>query len=189
MIDLDAEQINSASIVLMESSYKGLYADFEGNIYRHTKHGMKRVPTFVNNAGYQLVQVTKDNSKYTTTTVQRVVASAWLPNPEGLSDVDHKDGDKLNNAVSNLQWLSHRDNLMKSHRSYSLAGPNSPVTGRRVIKVSEDGTTKTYRSISAAAKDNYLSFSSVRGSANHQLALNKPYHFEFAQSDKQMEEK
>lgn len=185
MIDLGTEKINSSSIVLMESIYQNLYADFEGNIYRRTKNGMKRVPTFINNAGYQLVQVTKDNGKMSTTTVQHVVASAWLPNPQHLSDVDHIDDDKLNNAVSNLQWLSHRDNLMKSHRSYSLAGPNSPVTGRRVIKISKDGQViTTYHSISAAAKDNNLSFSSVRGSANHQMTLNRDYYFEFAQEAK-----
>lgn len=172
------------AVVLMKSTYKNLYTDFEGNIYRHTKHGMKRVPTFVNNAGYELVQFKKDNGKYTATTVQRVVASAWLPNPQHLSDVDHKDDDKLNNTVSNLQWLSHKDNLMKSHRTYSLAGQGSPVTGRKVIKVSKDGKTKTYRSISAAARDNDLSFSSIRGSANHTLHLDRPYHFEFAQEEK-----
>lgn len=184
MIDLGTEKINSSSIVLMESSYQNLYADFEGNIYRRTKNGMKRVPTFINNAGYQLVQVTKDNGKMSTTTVQHVVASAWLPNPQHLSDVDHIDDDKLNNAVSNLQWLSHRDNLIKGHRSYSLAGHGSPVTGRKVIKVSKDGKKKTYRSISAAARDNDLSFSSVRGSANHQMTLDRPYYFEFAQEEK-----
>jgi hypothetical protein len=196
MIELDEEETKTESKVIFDtdeefgitirrSAYTNLWADQEGHIYRITnKGGIFGVKTYINNAGYKLVQFRKDNGKYTATTVQRVVATAWIPNPQHLSDVDHIDDDRLNNAVSNLQWLSHRDNLRKCHRSYSLAGPKSPVTGRKVIKVSKDGTTKTYHSISAAARDNHLSFSSVRGSANHQLALDRPYYFEFAQEAK-----
>lgn len=46
-------------------------------------------------------------------TIHRMVAEAFIPNPHGLSDVDHINGDKMNNSVENLQWLSHRDNMKK----------------------------------------------------------------------------
>lgn len=42
--------------------------------------------------------------------VHRAVALAFIPNPDNLKDVNHKDLDKANNHVSNLEWLSHRDN-------------------------------------------------------------------------------
>jgi hypothetical protein len=186
--------LEKASIIfeIKESCYRqclppfsNYFANCNGSIITNQGHF---VNTHENNAGYEMVSVIKDNGRHTTTTVQHLVALAWLPNPKHLSDVDHKDDNKLNNSVDNLQWLSHRDNLKKHHRSSLTQGHGSVVVGRKVIKVSTDGTTKTYHSISSAAKDNDLSFSSVRGSANRQLALNRDYYFEFAQSDKQMEE-
>lgn len=42
--------------------------------------------------------------------VHRLVAEAFLPNPDGLEQVNHKDLNKLNNAVANLEWVSHKDN-------------------------------------------------------------------------------
>lgn len=46
--------------------------------------------------------------------VHRLVAKTFIPNPENLSDVNHIDEDKQNNNLSNLQWLSHLDNVRYS---------------------------------------------------------------------------
>lgn len=139
--------------------------------------------TFINSAGYEIVQVKKDNSKYTATTVQHLVALAWLPNPQGLSDVDHKDDNKLNNCVDNLQWISHQDNLKKHHRMEVMSGVHSYCHGRDVVKISESGRKDYYKSLSAAARDNSLSVTSVQGSANGTLRISKPFYFKFV--DKQ----
>lgn len=42
--------------------------------------------------------------------VHRLVALAFIPNPDNLPLVNHKDGVKAHNAVSNLEWISHSDN-------------------------------------------------------------------------------
>nr|WP_024308522.1 HNH endonuclease [Pseudomonas sp. P818] len=44
--------------------------------------------------------------------VHRVVAAAFIPNPEHKSDVNHKDGDKANNHADNLEWMTHSENAI-----------------------------------------------------------------------------
>lgn len=46
--------------------------------------------------------------------VHRLVAKAYLPNPKGLPEVNHKDGNRLNNDVDNLEWVTAEDNLKHS---------------------------------------------------------------------------
>lgn len=59
--------------------------------------------------GYIYVQLCKD-AKYTGFYVHRLVASAFLDNPDNLREVNHKDRDKTNNAVTNLEWCTRSYN-------------------------------------------------------------------------------
>lgn len=74
--------------------------------------------------------------------VHRLVAQAFIPNPQGLADVNHKDGVKNNNVVENLEWISHRDNLL--HAVEVLRGGVSWAKGQTwtrkpVVATPEDG--------------------------------------------------
>lgn len=64
------------------------------------------------NSGYLTVSLSKDGKRLNKT-VHRLVAKAFIPNPEGLPEIDHIDGDKTNNVVENLQWISHVENNRK----------------------------------------------------------------------------
>lgn len=59
---------------------------------------------------YQCVRLSKDG-KTKSCSVHRLVAEAFLPNPEGLPEVNHKDKDPMNNRVDNLEWCTRQYNI------------------------------------------------------------------------------
>lgn len=66
--------------------------------------------TTVNRHGYQKVALTT-TGKTKLCSVHRLVALAFVPNPEGKPEVNHRDLDKLNNRAENLEWMTHAENL------------------------------------------------------------------------------
>lgn len=61
------------------------------------------------NSGYKIVTLRKNNKNYTKT-VHRLVAKAFIDNPDNLPLVNHKDENKQNNNVNNLEWCSYQYN-------------------------------------------------------------------------------
>lgn len=49
--------------------------------------------------------------------IHRLVAEAFIPNPYGLPEVNHIDGNKENNNVYNLEWVSHQDNMRHAYKT------------------------------------------------------------------------
>lgn len=60
--------------------------------------------------GYLQVSI-KVDGKYITKRVHRLIAKAFIPNPDGLPEINHKDNNPLNNGVSNLEWVTHEYNI------------------------------------------------------------------------------
>jgi hypothetical protein len=67
--------------------------------------------------GYVCVGLVLDGHRKTAK-VHRLVAEAFLPNPDNLPNVDHINGDKANNRVENLRWASHSLNQRNRHRTF-----------------------------------------------------------------------
>lgn len=75
-----------------------------------------------NRDGYIMLS-TKINGKKKSLTIHRLVAKAFIPNPENLPFVDHKDRDKSNNNVDNLRWCSRQvNNCNKSKQKNNTSG-------------------------------------------------------------------
>ena len=72
--------------------------------------------------GYHSVLLSKDTVK-STIQLHRIVAKAFLPNPENKKVVNHIDGDKLNNRVDNLEWTSHRENSCHYYNNIDTGTP------------------------------------------------------------------
>ena len=86
---------------LMVSNMGRLMNSKTGTLYRFytTVHGYKEVVcTFGSDANRHHVRI------------HRAVAYTFIPNPNGLREVNHLDGNKINNSVENLEWCSRSDN-------------------------------------------------------------------------------
>lgn len=70
------------------------------------------VKTYQDKRGY--VRVSLNNGKANTCLVHRLVAEAFIPNPENKPEVNHIDGNKQNNCISNLEWVTRGENVRHS---------------------------------------------------------------------------
>lgn len=90
------------------------FTDYEissiGQVRSH-KYGKTRimVPRLVANGYFQVKFSTK--SKAISMYIHRLVGYAFVPNPKGNPDINHKDGNKLNNIASNLEWVTKNENI------------------------------------------------------------------------------
>ena len=72
-------------------------------------------PTLEPNIGYYRVKMVSDDGEKKTFLVHRLVALAFIPNPDNKAEVNHIDGDRLNNDVSNLEWVTREENMKHAH--------------------------------------------------------------------------
>ena len=79
--------------------------------------------------GYKYYRLSKDNNK-TMFYAHRLVAEHFLENPNFLPIVNHKDGNKLNNQLSNLEWVSCSENTKHAHDNNLI----KPVSKREYYK-------------------------------------------------------
>lgn len=103
------------------AGYEGLYAiNDRGKVWSYRKNVFLK-PFLAR--GYCKVRLYKDGESKQVL-VHRLVAEAFLPNPQGLPQINHKDENKKNNCVDNLEWCDtkyninygrHNENVAKSH--------------------------------------------------------------------------
>ena len=107
--------------------YPGYFITTDGRVYSSKT---KKFLCDRNCKGYRKVSVIVNGKRYHPQ-VHRLVAEAYIPNPEGYDTVDHIDGNKTNNEVNNLQWMTHGDNVAKARASMHMI----QTPGGEVIEV------------------------------------------------------
>ena len=110
------------------------------------KHNNRKLKPQPNGKGY--LRVIIGGRRYF---VHRLVAQAYIPNPEGKLQVNHVDGNKLNNCMSNLEWVTNGEN--RSHavkNGLHLCGEDcswAKLTSTQVLKILKDDI-HNYRELS-----------------------------------------
>lgn len=91
------------------------------------------VPIFDKSCGYFIVTLCS-NGKRKNKRVHRLLAEAFLPNPENKELINHIDGNKKNNKLSNLEWATPKENTQHAIRM-GLHVPREQATNRAVVQL------------------------------------------------------
>lgn len=103
------------------------------------------------NKGYHKVGIIENNCKKERF-IHRLVAKAFIPNPENKPEVNHINGDKSNNTISNLEWVTPKENMAHSRLTGLNKGHKKtlPSISKKVLCVD---TGKIYKSAGQAGKE------------------------------------
>lgn len=147
-------------------NYEDYIVSNYGNVYNLRTSKLLKQTMF--NNGYKFVTL-YNNNKHKKFKVSRLVAQAFIPNPNNLPCVNHKDENKLNNNVENLEWCTYSYNI-----NYGTANNRrSEKLSKRVIKIDKDNNIlEIYDSISDAAKQNKkCNSSNISNCCNHKYGF------------------
>lgn len=158
----DSYEISDTGIV---RSKDRLCVDSVGR--KRFRKGMILNPDIAPN-GYYRVTLAKGKKKVQKY-LHRLLAEYFIPNPEHLPQVNHKDGNKLNCSLDNLEWVSVKENVVHAYQHgliNHICGENHPNYGKcgrnskRAVKVKATnvvtGESKIYEAIIETKSDGFL---------------------------------
>lgn len=133
--------------------------------YRITKSGkvfslrqgntLKLLSTVLDSSGYPIVKLYDSINKVRTIAVHRLVADTFIPNPNKLECINHKDEDKTNNSISNLEWCTKAYNNCYNNKAVKIGLKlrESNHSKKAVNQINSNGNiVATYISIREAAR-------------------------------------
>ena len=132
-------------------------------VHKYTPTSLKEPST--DEDGYLRTKLHDKNSiKYIG--IHKLVAQAFIPNPENKSQVNHINGDKTDNRVNNLEWATASEN---NYHKFRVLDPKSYHKRRKAVKCEE--LDRVFESVAAASKELNIHRGDIRDVAN-----NKPQH-------------
>lgn len=107
-------------------NFNKYYVDNYGNVYSTNHNRIIKLKQSLMPNGYMHIGLHKNNKAYNKY-VHRLVAEAFIPNPENKKDVNHKNGIRTDNRVENLEWVSRSENQLHAYR---ILKRKAPWTGK-----------------------------------------------------------
>lgn len=154
------------------TNYEGLYSiTQDGQVWSHYTN--KYLKPTIQNSGYYTVMLCKDKQKKRHL-VHRLVAETYLPNPDSLEQVNHKDECKTNNNVSNLEWVDRKTNM-----NYGTCAKRSAEKRSKQIYCVE--LDKIFSGQREAARELNLNQSNITKCCKGVYHQTGGYHFRYAE--------
>lgn len=119
---------------------RGVYhVEADGTVWKRTKVGVRMVKPSVHRPTGRVYFNMTHAGLTKSVLLNRVVALAHLPNPHGHPEVNHRDGDKENNAVSNLEWADRSEQERHAFASHlkSTRGSQNANAKLTAVQVNE----------------------------------------------------
>lgn len=102
---------------MKETRFKDIFVSEDGFVYKkYLNDDKKKLSHWKDNVGYYQV-IFRVGGKRKYIRVHRLVAETFIPNPNNFPMVNHKDGNKLNNRVDNLEWCTNSYNTQQAYNS------------------------------------------------------------------------
>ena len=150
--------------------YEGLYAiDEDGNVWSYRRN--KFLKHTLNNSGYHMVNLCVDD-KRKKCLIHRLVAEAFIPNPDNKPQVNHKDEDKSNNCGSNLEWCS-----IEYNNNYGTRVKRGVEKRLKPVYCIE--LDKTFKSQTEAAEELGINRGNISHCCRGKLKTTGGYHFRY----------
>ena len=157
---------------LYEVSNKGRVRSVDRDIIRSDgkvqhKKGVV-LKQFITNKGYPYVMVNKDYKQHLKT-VHRLVAQTFIPNPNNCPVVNHKDEDKTNNCVENLEWCTQSHNMTWNDVHKRVAQKLKGKPSKKRIPVIDLNTGVIYSSRRKANEKLHISWNHIKSMCEGKL--------------------
>ena len=159
------------------NGYDGLYQVSDCGNVRNVKTG-KNKKAGITPYGYKRV-VLYANGKRKWFQVHRLVADAFIPNEDGKREVNHIDGNKLNNNAANLEWATSSENHLHAY-SNGLKHANIENAVKARSKKVKCSNGVVYESVQATARSLGICASNISEVCNGKRKKAGGYCFEFA---------
>lgn len=144
----------------------------KGNVVSYKRGVCSPLKVSHNNRGYQQVGAGHHGSPQY---VHKMVAETWIDNPNHYREVNHINGDKDDNSVENLEWMTHSQNMRHAWRTSLTKGGSIPI---RIVETGE-----IFESVSECARRIGVSQAHISNCLAGRRSTCRGYHVEYVRRD------